>query len=231
MIRKKGFVIAIDGPVGSGKGTLAPMLASAVKGIYVDSGAMFRCVALYFLDKGLQIDDEETVNKNLPDITIDIEGRELLLNGKIVTDSIRNSEVAAMASRLGVIRKVREKLAELQRKLADTYIEQGKIVVAEGRDMGTTVFPHSPMKIYLTARLDVRAQRRFMQYRQKGEDFSFTQVVQKIKERDYRDSTRKLSPLTTEPEKFGYFIIDNSDLTERQTLGIIITELQKRNLI
>ena len=228
---QKGFIIAIDGPVASGKGTIAPLLAHKLQGFYLDTGVTFRCIALYCLVHGISYADEEAVAKVLPDIHIEYQGETIMLNGKDVGNTIRTSDVSRGSSIVAAQKAVREKATAVWRALAQTKEDQGMVFVAEGRDMGTVVFPEAPCKIFMTATPEVRAHRRQKQLESRGEKVSFEQVLKETLERDQRDSTRDISPLTTTSEADGYVAVDNSTIGEEETFAIILSELQKRSLL
>ncbi len=200
--------IAIDGPAGAGKSTIAKKLAAEYGYIYVDTGAMYRAMALYLLRRGISADDKAGIEKacEYADISIKfIDGEQkVLLNGEDVNGLIRTPEVSSMASASSVNGKVREKLVSLQQKLAsDTD------VVMDGRDIGTKVLPDAEVKIYLTASTAVRAKRRYDELKQKGETCDLAKIEQEIEERDHRDMTREISPLKQADDAV---LVDTSDL-------------------
>ncbi|HEV2499608.1 MAG TPA: (d)CMP kinase [Terriglobia bacterium] len=189
------LVIAIDGPAGAGKSTVAQKLAARLGLIYVDSGATYRAAALRVLEDGVPVDDEEAVIRSvrMADIQLRPGGRRISvwLDGKDVTDKIRTPEVTLAAARVSRLPEVRQKLIGLQRAFAR---EQG--VVMEGRDIGTVVFPDAPLKIFLTARPEERARRRLKDEKLKGRDATLEQTAYEIGRRDQLDAERKISPLT-----------------------------------
>lgn len=188
------LVIAIDGPAGAGKSTVAQKLAARLGLIYVDSGATYRAAALRVLEDGVPVDDEEAVIRSvrMADIQLLSGGRRISvwLDGKDVTDKIRTPEVTLAAARVSRLPEVRQKLIQLQRSFGR---EQG--VVMEGRDIGTVVFPEAPLKIFLTARPEERARRRLKDERLKGRDATLEQTAYEIGRRDQLDAERKISPL------------------------------------
>ncbi|HZE87651.1 MAG TPA: (d)CMP kinase [Methylomirabilota bacterium] len=228
---KKTFAIAIDGPVAAGKGTIALQLAKDLNGLYLYTGAMYRAVALYCLEKGIDLQDERGVVATLPEITIQFVGETVLLNGQDVTEKLKALGPAAGSSVVGVYPKVREDLVHKQQQIGKEAMLQGKIVISEGRDTGTKVFPDSPLKIYLTAADSTRAQRRLKQYQAQERTVSFDEVLAEIRERDTRDKGRETDPLPSNPEALGYFIIDDSTMTEEATLQTIHKELKRRELL
>jgi len=227
---KKGFIIAIDGPLASGKGTIAKKLANALHGVDLYTGAMYRCVALFCINSGIDLGNAEEVMAQLDKIAVIYKDDKIWLNDTDVTEAIGESAVAEGASVIGVIPKVREELVKRQQKIGQEKIEEGKIVIVEGRDIGTVVFPDAAFKIYLTATEDVRANRRLVQFHNQGEKHTFAEVLEQVRIRDTRDTERGISPLTNDPQKHGYFVLDNSDMDEDQTIEAIITELKRRNI-
>lgn len=186
----KNFIMAIDGPAGSGKSTIAKILAEKNNLTYLDTGAMYRMVALYFFENNVDLDNDMEVKINLSKIKMDIEKDKFILNGKDVSKDIRTPRVSGLVSFVARIKRVREKLVELQRE-----ISRGKNVVLDGRDIGTVVFPNAPLKIFLIASAEERAKRRMKEYEEKGIKEDFEAVLANIKERDMIDSTRSESPL------------------------------------
>ena len=186
--------IAIDGPAGAGKSTIAKALAKQLNIVYVDTGAMYRAIGLYFSRKKVAKDDVETVERECENIDVSIgyeNGEQIVyLNGENVNGLIRTPEAGMMASAFSMHKKVREKMVELQQNLA-----KKTSVVMDGRDIGTVVLPEAEVKIYLTASSAVRAKRRFDELVAKGMECDLTQLQKEIEERDYRDMTREVSPL------------------------------------
>lgn len=227
----KGFSIAIDGPMASGKGTVANALANKLGGIFMSTGSMYRAVSFLCLERGIDINSEEEVVKVLPDVNVDYVGKKVLLNNKDVTNRIRQQDVTYGSSVVAVYAKIREDLVKKQQQIAQKYIDRGKIVIADGRDTATRVFPNASLKIFLTASIKVRAKRNVVRYKKKGLGKSFEEIVAETKLRDERDSSRKIDPLPSFPKELGYWVLDNSNQTERETIGIIMSELGKRGLI
>ena len=189
-----GKNIAIDGPAGAGKSTIAKSLAKKLGYIYVDTGAMYRAMALYMLRKGISADDTAGIESACTEADVSIvyaDGeQQVILNGENVNGLIRTEEVGNMASASSVNPKVREKMTELQRKLASEAD-----VVMDGRDIGTFVLPNADVKIYLTASIEERARRRALEYEKKGMPADIEQIAKDIAERDYRDMHREHAPL------------------------------------
>lgn len=206
------IVVTIDGPSGSGKSTIARLLAKRKKFRYLDSGAIYRAVA-YILDcKGLVPEESENLVELLEDLSVQPGEERIYVNGTDVTDKIRQPEVSALASAFSALPAVRNKLLDIQREQAE-----GQNLVAEGRDMGSVVFPDAELKIFLTAASEERARRRYVELSEKGYKYSFEDILQQITERDLNDSKRKVSPLV-KPE----------DAIEIDTTGLAIEEVLRR---
>ncbi len=184
------MIITIDGPAGAGKSTISKKLASELGFIYLDTGAMYRACALYMLRKGVDIGDESQVIPFLDEINIRFDDQKIFLNSQDVTEEIRTPEIDQAASKISKLQSVREKLTRLQRQIA-----KGKNIVAEGRDMGTVVFPDAQIKIFLTASAEERAKRRKKQLEEAGQMVSYEIILHQIKKRDKADSTREIAPL------------------------------------
>lgn len=192
----KNYIIAIDGGAGVGKSTVSKEIAKKLGILYIDTGAMYRAVALYFLNKEIEIVDsnEELINNELSNVNLILEQNnkvlKVVLNGEDVTGAIRENRVSMATSKVSMYKGVRKFLDEKQRELA-----QNNNVVLEGRDIGTTVFPNADLKIFLTASVEEKAKRRFLELTKKGESFTFEEIKTEIEKRDLQDSTRKESPL------------------------------------
>lgn len=184
------FIVTVDGPAGSGKSTIAKIIAKKYGFTYLDTGAMYRMIALYALENSISLDDTEAVEDMLKNTKLDIIGNQFFLNGKDVSEEIRTPRVSAIVSPVSAIKEVRVKLVDLQRE-----ISKGKSVILDGRDIGTVVFPNGDVKIFLVASPEERAKRRLKEYEEKGVEADYESVLASIKERDYLDSTRKESPL------------------------------------
>lgn len=188
------FSIALDGPSGAGKSTIARALAQRLGVTYLDTGAMYRAVALYVLNAGAQPSAKDQVIPLLDEIDIEIRftdaGQRVLLNGQDVSEAIRENPVSPAASQVAAIPEVRERLVAMQREMASR-----RSVVMDGRDIGTAVLPDATLKIFLTASAHERARRRFEELRQKGEEVEFEALQRQMLERDYNDSHRAASPL------------------------------------
>ncbi len=206
---KMGYNVAIDGPAGAGKSTIAKLVAKEKGYIYVDTGAMYRGLAIHFLKKGINPEDTQAVADACEDADVSIgyeDGvQQVYLNGENITSGLRTEEVGNMASKTSAIPKVREKLLELQRSLA-----REKDVIMDGRDIGTNILPDADVKIYLTASVETRAMRRYNELKEKGEDCSLEEIARDIRERDERDMNRKTAPLKQADDAI---LIDSSNMT------------------
>ncbi|MCR5557123.1 MAG: (d)CMP kinase [Butyrivibrio sp.] len=211
--------IAIDGPAGAGKSTIAKMVAKELGFIYVDTGAMYRAMALYMLNNGIDASESEKISATCQtaDITIRHENgaQKVYLNGEDVTELVRKEEVGKMASASSVNGDVRKKLVELQQKLAETTD-----VVMDGRDIGTVVLPNADLKVFLTASSRVRAERRFKELTEKGTECDIDVIEKDIIERDYRDSHREISPLKQADDAV---LVDSSYMTIDEVAEKIIS--------
>jgi cytidylate kinase len=200
--------IAIDGPAGAGKSTIAKRVAKELSYIYVDTGAMYRAMALYLHRNGIDADDTQRIAAACTGADISIEYRDgeqvVLLGGENVNPYLRTQEVSAMASRSSAVPQVRTRLVELQQELA-----AARNVVMDGRDIGTVVLPDAQVKIYLTASVEVRARRRFLELQEKGEPAVLEEIAAEIAERDHRDMTREVSPLRQAEDAV---LVDTSDM-------------------
>ena len=213
-----GYNVAIDGPAGAGKSTIGKLVAKEKGYIYVDTGAMYRGLAIHFLDKGIQPQETEKVIEACKDaeVTIAYEDavQHVYLNGKDISSRLRNEEVGNMASVTSAIPEVRKKLLELQQNLAKT-----QNVIMDGRDIGTCVLPHADVKVYLTASVETRAKRRYQELREKGEDCNLEEIAHDIEERDRRDMTREIAPLKQAEDAV---LVDSSDMTIAEVVKTIV---------
>lgn len=209
--------IAIDGPAGAGKSTIAKLVAKNNGYIYVDTGAMYRCIAWYVIRENIDPDDTNAFEQALADITVEIryeEGQQqVYLNGENVSTQIRQEEVGNMASKVATKKAVREKLLDLQRNLAAC-----NDVVMDGRDIGTFVLPNAQLKVYLTASVETRANRRYQELTQKGISADLEQIKKDIEARDYQDMHREIAPLK-QAEDARY--LDSSDLSIDEVVMLI----------
>lgn len=220
------YSIAIDGPAGAGKSTIAKEIAKKMNYVYVDTGAMYRAMAVYFNRHGIHADNERDINRavNDIDITIDyIDGeQQVFLNGENVTTLLRTEETGKMASKTSKYAAVRTKLVELQRKLAAV-----SNVVMDGRDIGTTVLPDAFCKIYLTASVEARTIRRYNELKQKSFKCDFNEIKSDIEKRDYEDMNRQISPLKQAEDAI---LLDTSNMGIEEVVDRIITIIQSKKL-
>lgn len=212
------FNIAIDGPAGAGKSTIAKRAAKELGFLYVDTGAMYRAIALGLLRKGTDIESETDLTEALKQIEVSLayeEGaQQVYLNGENVSDLIRTEEVGNMASASASKPEVRAKLTELQRGIASR-----QSVLMDGRDIGTVILPNAQLKIYLTASVETRAQRRYQELNLKGENCSLEEIEKDIRERDYRDMNREVAPLRQAEDAI---LIDSSHMTVEEVVAMIV---------
>lgn len=212
------YSIAIDGPAGAGKSTIAKLIAKKKNYIYVDTGAMYRAMALFFLGSGIAPDEQDKIAEACKDVDVTISyenGEQIVwLNGRNVNGLIRTEEVGKMASASSANKDVREKLVELQRALAEK-----ESVVMDGRDIGTVVLPNANVKVYLTASSRVRAVRRYEELKAKGEQCDLEVIEKDIIERDYRDMNRDISPLKQAEDAV---LLDSSDMTIEEVADAVI---------
>lgn len=218
--------IAIDGPAGAGKSTIAKRVAKELGFIYVDTGAMYRAMALYFLRHGISGEDEKGISEACDAIAVSIEyengEQQVLLNGENVNALIRTEEVSMMTSDTSKYRVVREKLLSLQRELA-----KKKDVIMDGRDIGTCVLPEADLKVYLTASPAERARRRYKELQEKGTVCDFEKIKQDIIARDEQDMNREVSPLRQAEDAV---LVDASDMTIEEVTEKIVSLYQDRQL-
>ena len=216
--------VAIDGPAGAGKSTLARRLAADFGYIYVDTGAMFRTIGLYALRAGKEPKDNEAVDALLPNITLEfafIEGEQhIYLNGEDVSTAIRTEEVGMAASAVGANPEVRAFLLGMQRDMAKT-----QDVLMDGRDIGTVVLPDATVKIFLTASPEARATRRWKEYQQKGVEVSYEEVLADVRQRDYQDTHRAAAPLKQAEDAV---LLDTSELDFEQSLDAMKQIIAKK---
>ena len=216
--------VAIDGPAGAGKSTIAKKVAKTLQYIYVDTGAMFRAMAIHLIRMGTDTSDAEAISRDAQSADITIEYRDgeqvVLLNGENVTPYLRTEEVGNMASVSSVNPDVRTKMADLQRQLA-----KKQNVVMDGRDIGTVILPDAQVKIYLTASVEVRGMRRYKELVEKGLDADLEKIEAEIRERDHRDMTRPIAPLKQADDAV---FIDSSDMTIDEVTEAILAVCREK---
>ncbi|HSR37240.1 MAG TPA: (d)CMP kinase [Desulfurivibrionaceae bacterium] len=220
-------VVTIDGPSGAGKSTISRMLAARLHFTYLDTGAMYRAVGLAVERQGVDVADSAALKKCLDAIAIELHPAEnddvhVFLNGEDISAAIRTPAMAMVASRVSAVPMVREKLTELQRAIG----AHGGIV-AEGRDMGTVVFPDAPYKFYLDASAEERARRRCEQLRQKGQEANYQEILDQIVKRDYDDSKRALAPLKPAADAI---IVDSSAMDPEAVVAFMLRHMGKASV-
>lgn len=213
------FIVAVDGPAGSGKSTISKIVAKELDLTYLDTGAMYRMVTYAVLKRETNLEDELEVTKLLDDIKLDINKDKFYLNGEDVSQVIREVEVTNNVSKVAALKLVRDKLVHMQRE-----ISQGKRVILDGRDIGTVVFPNADLKIFLVASPEERTNRRVKEFLSKGIDTNYETVLQEIKTRDFLDSTRKESPLLQAEDAI---LIDTSFMNIEEVSNEIIKLVKK----
>ena len=186
----KNLIVAIDGPAGSGKSTIAKLVAKKFNFTYIDTGAMYRMITLYLLENKISFDNLDKIQKILNEINLDMKEDKFFLNNVDVSLKIREEIINENVSKVASIKAVRENLVNLQRKIASD-----KNVILDGRDIGTVVFPNAQVKIFLVASAEERARRRYNEFMEKKVEITYDEVLKSLKERDHLDSTRKESPL------------------------------------
>lgn len=216
--------IAIDGPAGAGKSSIAKLVAERLSFIYIDTGAMYRTMALYFMNRGIDTKDQMLVESRCGEIDIQIHyengEQQIFLNGENVSVEIREEQVGNEASVVASYGKVREKFVALQRSMAAS-----SDVIMDGRDIGTVVLPNADVKIYLTASSAVRAERRYKELTEKGAVCDLKKIEEDIKIRDYQDMNREISPLKQAEDAV---LVDSSDMTIDQVIEEIVSIVEKK---
>jgi cytidylate kinase len=218
----KNIVVAIDGYSSCGKSTLAKALAKKLHFVYVDSGAMYRAVTLYFLRNLVDITSEKAVAEALENIHLDFHARDyethITLNGEEVSNEIRDMKISELVSPVSALKKVRTEMVKQQQRM-------GKLanIVMDGRDIGTTVFPDASLKIFMTADPKVRAERRYKEMIAKGDNITLEEVFENLAHRDFLDTTRTESPLKRAEDAI---ILDNTELTPEEQLSFALNQVQ-----
>lgn len=215
---KKNYNIAVDGPAGAGKSTIAKKVAQALEYIYIDTGAMYRAFGLFAINKGISPDDSEAVKNACEEVSVRIDyyngKQQVLLNGDNVTNLIRTEDVGKMSSSIAKNAAVRSKMVDLQKNMAAS-----SNVIMDGRDIGTVVLPNADLKIYLTAGSRERAERRYKELTSKGITCNIDEIENDIKDRDYQDMNREVSPLK---QAYDAVLIDSSHMTIDEVTNAII---------
>lgn len=219
-----GFIVAVDGTAGSGKGSITKIVAERLNLTAIDTGAMYRCVALAMIEQNIKIEETEKISELLKNIKIEFQedetGKKVILNGKDVTLKIRSIEVTQYVSPVATIGIVREHLVKLQRQMAETID-----VIMEGRDIGTNVFPNADVKIYLDATPEERAKRRVRQNKENGIETPFEEILQSVKDRDYRDSHREIAPLTKATDAV---YVDSTGMSIEEEAEVVIKIIKEK---
>lgn len=220
-----GFIVGIDGPAGSGKGTVTKQIANKLGLVNIDTGSTYRCVALEVLNRNISLEDREKIIEIAKDIKIDIKsapsGDLVYLNGKDVTKEIRSKEVTKIVSPVSSIKEVRYIMVDLQRKLAE-----GKNIIMEGRDICTYVFPNADVKIYLDASIEERAKRRYKENQEKNIDMTYEEVYENIRKRDENDKAKEIGALKLAEDSI---VVDTTNLSIDEVVEKII-EIIKRKI-
>lgn len=218
------FNVAIDGPAGAGKSTIAKMVAKKMNLVYVDTGSMYRAMALSCIRQGIKAEEHEKVAQAVKDLNISLEYedgvQQVILNGENVNAYIRTEEVGNMASAIAAYGEVRERLVDMQQAIA-----RQKDVIMDGRDIGTCVLKDAPVKIYLTAAPRTRAERRYLELKEKGQECDIDTIEKDIIDRDYRDMHREISPLKQAEDAI---LVDSSDMTIQQVVDAISDIIRER---
>ena len=218
------MIIAIDGPAGAGKSTISKLIANRLGIMYIDTGAMYRAVTYYFLQNDVKFDDKDEIKSSLDKIDIDFDGDKVYLCNRDVTSQIRSKIVNENVSDVSAIDVVREKMVDMQRLMS-----KKKSVLLDGRDIGTVVFPSADYKFYLTASVDVRAKRRYLEEQNKGNiNISIEEIKKSIENRDYIDSNRKISPLKKADDAVE---IDTSDMSIDEVVNKVINIVGEKDVI
>ena len=219
-----GFIVAVDGTAGSGKGSITKIVAERLNLTAIDTGAMYRCVALAMLEQNIKLEEIEKISELLKNIKIefieDENGKKVFLNGQDVSLKIRTIEVTEYASPVATIGIVREHLVKLQREMAESID-----VIMEGRDIGTNVFPNADVKIYLDATPEERAMRRVRQNKENGIDTPYEEILKNVIDRDYRDSHREIAPLTKAPDAV---YIDSTGMSIEEEVQEVIKVIKEK---
>lgn len=220
----KSYVIAIDGEAGTGKSTLAKSIAKKYNIVYMDTGAMYRCVTLNMINENISLDQIDKISTLLDNIKIDMKSEngedKFFLNGEDVSKKIREKQVNDLVSQVSHIPIVRERMVELQRKLS-----KGKKIVMEGRDIGTNVFPNAEVKIYLTASAEEQAKRRYEQNKEKGIDISYEEILENVIFRNNNDKSSSVAPLKKAEDAFE---LDTTNYSLEEVENIVVAKIKER---
>ena len=215
----KNLIVAIDGPAGSGKSTIAKLLAKKYDLTYIDTGAMYRMITLYLLENNIDINDLKEVERVLNTVNLDMQGDKFFLDNVDVSTKIREKRINDNVSKVASIKIVRSNLVDLQRKISNN-----KNVILDGRDVGTVIFPNAQVKIFLIASPQERARRRYNEFLEKKTEITYDEVLKSIKERDHIDSTRDESPFVKADDAIE---LDSTNLTIEDVINFISKEIEK----
>ena len=215
----KNLIVAIDGPAGSGKSTIAKLLAKKYDLTYIDTGAMYRMITLYLLENNIDISDLKEVERVLNTVNLDMQGDKFFLDNVDVSTKIREKRINDNVSKVASIKIVRSNLVDLQRKISNN-----KDVILDGRDVGTVIFPNAQVKIFLIASPEERARRRYNEFLEKKTKITYDEVLKSIKERDHIDSTRDESPFVKADDAIE---LDSTNLTIEDVINFISKEIEK----
>lgn len=213
------ITIAVDGPSGAGKSTIAKAVAKKLNIDYIDTGAMYRAIGYKMLKEKISLDDMAGLERLLDTTTIDFSNGDTILDGAVISQLIRTSQISKQASDCSAIGIVRKKLVDLQQKMG-----QAKSVIMDGRDIGTVVFPDAEYKFFITASVEERARRREKELLEKGEQITYQQVLRDISERDYNDTTREITPLRKAHDAVE---IDTTGMTIEEVVDFICGEMKR----
>ena len=213
------LIVAIDGPAGSGKSTIAKLLAKKYDLTYIDTGAMYRMITLYLLENNIDISDLKEVERILNTVNLDMQGDKFYLDNVDVSTKIREKRINDNVSKVASIKIVRSNLVDLQRKISNN-----KDVILDGRDVGTVIFPNAQVKIFLIASPEERARRRYNEFLEKKTEITYDEVLKSIKERDHIDSTRDESPFVKADDAIE---LDSTNLTIEDVINFISKEIEK----
>ena len=219
-----GFIVAVDGTAGSGKGTITKIIAEKLNLVSIDTGAMYRCVTLECINKNIQYTEIEKIKEVLKDINIELrkenEEQLVFLNGEDVTKEIRTPEVDSLVARFAAIKEVRDKITPIQRKMGENAN-----IIMEGRDIGTVVFPNADVKVFLDCSVEERARRRYNQDLEKGIETTYEEVLESIKERHKLETERKIAPLVQATDAV---YIDSTGMTIEEEADAVIQVIEEK---
>ena len=219
-----GFIVAVDGTAGSGKGTITKIIAERLNLVSIDTGAMYRCVALECINQNINYTEIEKIKEVLKNIDIELKKENnlqiVILNGKDVTREIRTPEIDAVVAKFAAIKEVRDKITPIQRKMGEN-----SDIIMEGRDIGTVVFPHADVKVFLDCSVEERARRRYKQDLEKGIQTTYEEVLESIKERHKLETEREIAPLVRAPDAV---YIDSTNMTIEEETNAVIKVIEEK---